>query len=176
MLSALQTAVSRSVSPLVPVVLSFGQIEGGTAKNIICDEVHIGGTLRTTDETLREKMRGRVRDICQGVAAAFGATVEVNIIPSYRTLVNDPDEVERVLRLGRELRGAKNALLKSAPSMGGEDFAYFCAEAPGAFYDLGCSAQQPVQSLHKHDFVLDERCLPLGVALQCALVWDRLFQ
>ena len=58
--------------------------------------------------------------------------------------------------------------------MGGEDFSYFLEKAPGAFYHLGCSAQQPAASLHNKNFTVDERCLPIGAALQCALVLDRM--
>ena len=58
--------------------------------------------------------------------------------------------------------------------MGGEDFSYFVEQVPGAFWHLGCSASLPAPSLHSRDFVPDERCLPIGVAMQCALVLDRM--
>ena len=58
--------------------------------------------------------------------------------------------------------------------MGGEDFSYFVAAAPGAFWHLGCSASLPAPSLHSRELVPDERCLPIGVAMQCALVLDRM--
>ena len=77
-------------------------------------------------------------------------------------------------KLGRALLGDENVALREAPSMGGEDFSYFCAEAPGAFYHLGCASQQPAAPLHSRDFQLDERCLPIGCAMQCALALDRL--
>ena len=88
--------------------------------------------------------------------------------------MNDAGEVGRVFRLGRALLGDENVALREAPSMGGEDFSYFCAEAPGAFYHLSCASQQPAAPLHSRDFQLDERCLPIGCAMQCALALDRL--
>ena len=174
MLCALQTVVSRSVSPLKPAVLTFGRIEGGVAQNVICDRVTLRGTLRTADPGVRELMRRRIREVCQGVAAACGASVDVNIHDGYAPLINHAGEVERVFRLGRALLGSENVLLRDEPSMGGEDFSYFAQEAPGAFYHLGCSPQQPAPTLHSCDFQLDERCLPIGAALQCALVFDRM--
>ena len=143
MLSALQTAVSRCVSPLKSAVLTFGAIQGGQAKNIICDRVTVGGTLRTADPQVRAKMKEHIRRICKGVADACGASVEVNITEGYCALINDGYEVDRVFRLGRELLGADSVLLRAEPSMGGEDFSYFVQEAPGAFYHLGCASQQP---------------------------------
>lgn len=174
LLNALQTVVSRSVSPLKPAVLTFGTIQGGVAQNVICDRVELRGTLRTADPGVRALMQRRIREVCQGVAAACGAAVDVEILEGYAPLINDPGEVERVFRLGRALLGSENVLLRAEPSMGGEDFSYFAEEAPGAFYHLGCSAQQPAPTLHSCDFHLDERCLPIGAALQCALVLDRL--
>ena len=174
LVSALQTLVSRGVSPLKSAVLSFGRIQGGVAKNVICDRVTIAGTLRTAEPELRDFMKRRIREVAAGVSAAFGATIDVNITPGYAPLINDPAEVERVFRVGRALLGNENVALRAEPSMGGEDFSYFVQAAPGAFYHLGCASSQPAPTLHSRDFVLDERCLPLGAALQCALVFDRL--
>ena len=174
LVTALQTIVSRSVSPLLPAVLSFGVIQGGTAKNIICDEVRLHGTLRTADPELRAHMKNRIREVCQGIAAAMGATIDVNIISGYAPLVNDAAETSRVLRLARTMVGEENVSMREEPSMGGEDFSYFSEVAPGAFYHLGCSTQQPAAALHHKDFNLDERCLPIGAALHCAIVLDRM--
>lgn len=174
MITALQTIVSRNTSPLKPAVLSFGVVRGGTAKNIICDEVILQGTLRTADPELRAALKQRIREVCQGIAAAMGATVDVNIITGYAPLVNDAKEANRILRLGRELLGEENVSMREEPSMGGEDFSYFSEAATGAFYHLGCATQQPAAALHHRDFTVDERCLPIGAALHCAIILDRM--
>ncbi|MBQ8108980.1 MAG: amidohydrolase [Clostridia bacterium] len=174
MITALQTVVSRSADPLKPAALSLGTIRGGEARNIMCDVVRIEGTLRTADPALRELLKARIRQVCEGVAAACGAKVDVEIITGYSALMNTPDEAARVLRLGAELLGPENAQLREEPSMGGEDFSYFVEKVPGAFWHLGCSASLPAPSLHSKDLVPDERCLPIGVAMQCALVLDRM--
>ena len=174
LLTALQTAVSRSASPLKPCVLTFGEIHGGTACNVICGEVRLHGTLRTVDPQLRALMKRRIREISAGIAAAFGAEIDVEINDGYSALINDPAEAARALRLAGELLGAQNALTRADPSMGGEDFSFFAEQAPGAFFHLGCAAQQPAAPLHSADFVVDERCLPIGSAMHCALVFDKL--
>jgi Metal-dependent amidase/aminoacylase/carboxypeptidase len=61
-------------------VLTFGTIEGGKARNIICDEVTLHGTLRCADNDLRAYMKNRIREIAQGVSEAFGAKIDVNIV------------------------------------------------------------------------------------------------
>ena len=174
MLSLLQTVISRSASPLKPAVLSFGTIHGGEAGNVICDRVDFRGTLRTADPELRAHLQKRIREVCEGIAAACGARCTVNIVPGYAPLINDGDEVARVFRLGRALLGARHVSERESPSMGGEDFSYFCAAAPGAFWHLGCSNRLPAPTLHSRDLYVDEACLPIGVAMQCALVLDRM--
>lgn len=174
LLTALQTAVSRSASPLKPAVLTFGKIEGGTARNVICDRVILRGTLRTVDPELRALMIRRIREISAGIAAAFGTSIDVEINDGYDALINDAGETRRILRLARELLGESNVTVLENPSMGGEDFSYFANEAPGAFFSLGCATRQPAPALHHQDFYVDERCLPIGAAMHCALVFDRL--
>ena len=174
LITMLQTVVSRSVSPLKPAVLSLGTIHGGSAQNVICDEVTICGTLRAADPDLRALIKDRIRAICDGIGAAGGAPIDLEIIPGYDALINTPAEADRVLRLGGALLGRENALIRQDPSMGGEDFSYFVEEVPGAFWHLGCATTLPAPTLHSRDFVPDERCLPIGTAMQCALLLDRM--
>ena len=174
LITALQTLVSRNTSPLMPAVLSLGAIHGGSAPNVICDRVDIRGTLRTADPGLRAFMKERLREICEGTGRTFGAEVDLEITTGYDALINTPEEAARVLRLGGRLLGGENARLRESPSMGGEDFAYFVEKAPGAFWHLGCSAALPAPTLHSRDFTVDERCLPIGIAIQCALALDRM--
>ena len=174
LITTLQTVVSRSASPLLPAVLSLGTIHGGDALNVVCDRVEIRGTLRTADPELRAHLKARIRAICDGVAAACGAKTELEIVTGYAALMNTPAEAERVMRLGKALLGPESASYREAPSMGGEDFSFFVEQVPGVFWHLGCAPSQPAPPLHSRDFTPDERCLPIGAALQAALVLDRM--
>lgn len=174
LIMALQTVVSRTTSPLQSAALSLGVIHGGDARNIVCDRVELKGTLRTADPALRAQLKQRIREICDGVAATCGATIDLEIITGYDALMNTPAEAERVIRIGGQLLGEANATIRESPSMGGEDFSYFVEKAPGAFWHLGCASAQPAPTLHSRSFFPDERCLPIGVAMQTALVLDRM--
>ena len=173
-ISALQSIVARNVSPLESAVLTIGTIEGGTAQNIICDQVSMRGTLRTANAELRTKMKKRITEIANGVAAAMGCSAEVNIIPGYAALVNDDGEANRIKRVAARLLGEENLVIKAAPSMGGEDFSFFCDCTPGAFFHLGCvnPAWMPAPPLHSKDFRIDEDCLIIGAMMHVALVLD----
>lgn len=173
-ISALQTLVSRNVSPLQSAVLTFGVIQGGTAQNIICDEVTLRGTLRTANASLRAMMKLRIREVTEGVATAMGCQAEVQITSGYAALVNDAHEAERVKRVAARLLGSEHVVEKDAPSMGGEDFSFFSDCAPGAFFHIGCVKPEwmPAPPLHSRDFHLDEDCLLIGVMMHVALIMD----
>ena len=173
-ITSLQTLVSRNVSPLASTVLSLGMISGGTAGNIICDRVSLRGTLRTANGEIRAMMKRRIAEVASGVAAAMGCTAEVCITSGYAALVNDEAEAGRVMRVGARLLGEKNVVRKAAPSMGGEDFSFFCECVPGAFFHLGCVKKEdmPAPLLHSRDFHLDEDCLTVGAMMHVALVLD----
>ena len=173
-ITALQTVVSRNVSPLQSAVLTIGMIEGGTAQNIICDEVRMRGTLRTANGELRAMMKQRIATIAQNVALGMGCEAEVDIIPGYAALVNNDDEAARVKRVAARLFGAENVVDKPAPSMGGEDFSFFSDCAPGAFFHVGCVSPEwmPAPPLHSKDFRIDEDCLTVGTLMHVALVLD----
>ena len=173
-ITSLQTLVSRNVSPLASAVLSLGMISGGTAGNIICDRVSLRGTLRTANGEIRAMMKRRIAEVASGVAAAMGCTAEVCITSGYAALVNDEAEAGRVMRVGARLLGEKNVVRKAAPSMGGEDFSFFCEDVPGAFFHLGCVKKEdmPAPLLHSRDFHLDEDCLTVGAMMHVALVLD----
>lgn len=171
-LNALQTLVSRNVSPLSSVVLSFGTIHGGNAANVICDHVSLDGTLRTADSMHRMFAIQSIEKIAGGIAESMGGSSKLTVIDGYAPLVNHDREAHLVLDLARELYGNANVIEKEAPSMGGEDFSYFIEETPGAFYHIGCTPADklPAPSLHNKNFVPDEECIRQGIEMQTAIV------
>ena len=173
-ITALQTVVARNVSPLQSAVLTIGVIEGGTAQNIICDEVRMRGTLRTANADLRAKMKELIAAIAKNIAIGMGCEAEVDVIPGYAALVNDDNEVSRIKRVAGRLFGEENVVEKAAPSMGGEDFSFFSDCAPGAFFHVGCVNPEwmPAPPLHSRDFRIDEDCLTIGTLMHVALVLD----
>ena len=173
-ITALQTLVSRNLSPLSSAVLSLGMIEGGKAGNIICDEVRIRGTLRTANSEIRAMMKKRIREVAEGVSLAMGCRAEVSIQSGYAALVNDAGEAARIRRVAARLFGEENSVEKAEPSMGGEDFSFFSDCAPGAFFHIGCvlPEEMPAPALHAREFHLDERCLTVGALMHVALVLD----
>jgi amidohydrolase len=172
LVNALQTLVSRNVPPAQAAVFTVGVIEGGTAHNIICERVIMRGTLRTANPALRALMLRRISEIASGVASACGCRARIEAFDSCKPLVNGAGEAGKVLDFGKRLVGAENVRERESPSMGAEDFASYLDCAPGAFYHIGCADPNntlPAAPLHSREFMLDERCLEIGVMMQAGL-------
>ncbi|MHB8053713.1 MAG: M20 metallopeptidase family protein [Candidatus Aminicenantales bacterium] len=164
---ALQSVVSRNVDPLKPAVLSFGTVHGGTAYNIIPNEVRLGGTVRTFEPDVQALMKKRLAEITEATGRAGGVETFLEYEDGYPPLVNPADSVDFVVRTVEALWGPE-ALVPCAPVMGGEDFAYYLQNIPGAFLFLGCGDGRP-HPHHHPGFDLDERALPSATALLASL-------
>jgi len=169
--SALQSLVSRTISPFENAVISIGTIQGGTANNIICGEVNMVGTMRTLSVETRAALKERIGSVVKGVAQAMGGDGEVTINPGYGAVYNDDGYYARIESLARELVGGHKIIRREAPSLGVESFCYFLKDTPGVYYDLGSGIGT---ALHTATFMVDEDCLLPGVALQCASVLELL--
>ncbi|MBM3292987.1 MAG: amidohydrolase [Candidatus Aminicenantes bacterium] len=170
--SALQSVVSRNVDPLQPAVLSFGTIRGGTVYNIIPGAVELSGTVRTFDPDVQALMKRRLVEIARTTAGSFGAEAEVEYEDGYPPLVNDAAETDFALAVAARLFGGKS-VVPIRPVMGGEDFAYYLREVPGAFLFFG--AGDGTRFPHHHPgFDLDEKALPSAAALLAGLALEYL--
>jgi len=165
--TALQTVVSREVDPVEPAVLTVGEIGAGTAFNIIPEKARLGGTVRTLNPDLRERMPGRMEDVARGVAKGMRGDATLDYTFSYPVTVNDEGAAKHALDVAEDLFGAESVLEIPNPSMTSEDFAYFLEKVPGAFIWLGVG--EDVSGLHTPQFAFDEEILPRGSVLLAAL-------
>jgi len=166
--SNLQTLVSRNVSPLNSVVLTFGKIQGGKKANIITDRVYLEGTLRALDTETRTRVKGEIERIAKHTAQALGGDAITTFKDGYVALINDEAVVDTIKDVAGLTLGLENIVHKEFPSMGGEDFSYFTEKVPSAFYHLGCMNEAKGMNfpLHSKHFMLDEDCLAIGVEMQ----------
>ncbi|HSJ52651.1 MAG TPA: amidohydrolase [Anaerolineae bacterium] len=163
-IQALQLVVSRRLDPTRGKVLTVGTIQGGTKDNIMAGQVTMTGTIRTFEPETREALLAEMERAC-GVARALGGDFDLQVIPGYLPVVNDPGLTGLVARAGADLLGAEN-VLEATLEMGGEDFSYFCQDVPGCFVWVGAASPGQKKRLHHHPrFDVDEESLPIGAAL-----------
>ncbi|MGW6456962.1 M20 metallopeptidase family protein [Streptomyces sp. NPDC055078] len=137
MVTALQTFVARSFDTFEPLVLTVGVFQGGTASNVIPDQVRFDATVRTFSAETQTRVREGVFRVCEGVAAAHGLKVEIDYTEEYPVTVNDDTEAEFAAGVVADLYGEQRFSWIPQPVPGAEDFSRVLAEIPGAYVFLG---------------------------------------
>jgi amidohydrolase len=171
---ALQSTVMREMDVNRHSVISVGSIQGGTAGNVIPDEVVIQATVRSFDQETRLALKEKIERLVRGLAEAAGAP-EPELEYAFGTPAgsNDPLLVEQCREVFRRVLGPENEI-GYEPAMGGEDFSYYEREVPGFQFRLGVGRPDREMSLHRSDLDPDERAVGLGMRLAAELVWDQL--
>lgn len=164
----LQTVVSRSVDPIAGGVVSVGVINGGFANNVIPDQVHFEGTVRSMTRTGLETMLTRIRKIAEGLAIANEVTINVSLESgSYLPVENDPILATQVINFMQKQSDINFELAQ--PAMTGEDFGYLLQHISGVMLWLGVNDSHP---LHSAQLTIDESALLPGYnALKSFLLW-----
>ncbi|MFP6743339.1 MAG: amidohydrolase [Alphaproteobacteria bacterium] len=162
----LQSIVSRSRDPFELLVVTLGTIEGGTIRNILADEVRLTGTIRTMNEDVRAMAHERIQAIADGLAKAYGATIEIEINQGEPVLMNDAAMVELINDAAADVAGPDCAFA-AAPSSGSDDFAFYGQIRPSVYFRLGVGnpAKGCDHTLHHPKFAIDEDAMSLGAAV-----------
>lgn len=166
---SVQKIVSRETDPIDPVVITFGQIRGGTARNVIADRVEMIGTARTLSVQAAKKVPALIKRTVDGIAKARGAKCELQEVARYPVLRNDARVNKHLAAAYDELFG-KGKVETTPPVLGGEDFACYLEHVPGAMFRLGVMnnkihANQP---WHSPRFIADEQAMFYGTSLLAA--------
>lgn len=165
LVSTLQTLVSREVDPLHPSVVTVGQINAGTAPNVIAESATLLGTIRTTDPVARAHIHSGIRRIALAFQDLHRAELVVQIDSGYPPVINTPAETTIARQAAQRVVGAEGIIRQEHPSMGGEDFSFYLKRLPGCYVRFGARPEdQPFAPLHSPTFDVDERVLPIGAA------------
>ena len=167
-----QTLVSRRAAlTRAPVVVTFGAIKGGIRQNIIPDEVEMIGTIRTFEPDMRDAVLAGLGEIATQVAAAHGATVELEIpwLDGYPVTRNEPALTERMWPVLESV----GDVTEMDPITGAEDFSMYGDHAPALFFFVGVTPEDEdmdsVPTNHSPLFFLDERGLAHGTRAMLAV-------
>ncbi|WP_294516507.1 M20 family metallopeptidase [uncultured Pseudoflavonifractor sp.] len=158
MVSALQTVVSREVSPRDFVVITVGTFHAGTAANILAGEAKLTGTIRYQNPALKEMLPAALERVLRGTAEAFRVTIDLKCGMGLSPVVNDA-------ACSAVAERAAAGLLEAAElpmGTGSDDFSYYTQRVPGVYAFLGTGGDHPI---HHECFTLDEDALAPGSRL-----------
>jgi amidohydrolase len=173
--TALQSIVSRNVSALDSAVVSATAIKGGDAYNVIPQTAVIRGTVRTFRNDTMDLVEANMKRISAGVAAAFGATAEVDFRRLFAPLVNDATETAVFADVAADLVGTQNVERERDLIMASEDFSFMLEKCPGAYINIG-NGDAGVGStpVHNPGYDFNDEILPLGAAALAGIVEKKL--
>jgi hippurate hydrolase len=155
----LQSAVSRTLSPLDSGVITVGAFNGGLKHNIIPDEVHLQLTVRSDDPDVRTQLLDAIDRIAEGTARAYGVPDDLlpKVVrsPTQTTppTVNDTETAQRLRQVFIDQIDEDIILDVERKGMGAEDFAYFITPesgVKGVYISVGGTKPSEVQNAPSH--------------------------
>lgn len=172
----LQTIVSRQTElTKEAAVVTVAMFHGGVRNNIIPEEVELGGTIRTLDKDMQEKIHEKIELTATKIAESMGATAKLTIHPGYPLTYNDPALTEQMVPTLKRVLGDKNVHLIKAVT-GAEDFSFFGLKVPSLFLFLGGmpagADRSKAPAHHTPDFYVDDSAMSHGIKTLCNLVLD----
>ena len=176
MVTQMQTIISRELSISGGGVLTFGRIQGGTAANVIPNEVELEGTLRALDPTKRQQMKDSIVRVAKGSCEAMRAEAEVTIEEGMPPLVNDLTVIGKVRDAAVKALGAQRVEELKQASPGSDDFACYLEQVPGALFRMGTGNEDPSThiGLHNGKNRFDERGIATAATVLVQFVCDEL--
>lgn len=175
--NSLQGIITRIKRPIDPAVLSICKLQAGQTYNVIADSALLEGTVRTFSDEITDLIEKHLTQISENVAAAFGATVQVQFIRQVPPVLNDKTCADRVKNAVTELFGAQS-VLEQEPVMPSEDFGHYLKKVPGAFFFIGNGNGEHRPdghgpgpcSLHNPSYDFNDAILPIGASVFAKVV------
>jgi amidohydrolase len=155
---------------LVKVV--FGSIHAGDAANVVPSHCHIRASVRTPSLDVWETLPGLIDASLRDLLGDTGADYVLDYTHGVPPVVNDP-AVIGVAEAAVKAELGERAVAPAVQSWGGDDFAWFTRQRPGAYLRLGVhdpTTEGPMLDLHAGHFDVDERSIPVGVRLLTSVV------
>ncbi|RTZ67024.1 MAG: amidohydrolase [Aquificaceae bacterium] len=174
LITALQSVVSRNVSPLASAVVSITQVNGGHAANVIPDEIKLVGTLRYFDNAVGDKVKKRIKKVVKHTCKSMGAKGKVQFEAGYPATINTPKHAKQCAIAAVSLVGKNKVHRDMPPSMGAEDFSYMLNASQGAYIWIGNGEGEGGCMLHNSQYDFNDDILPLGASYWVKLVTDYL--
>ncbi|MBD2899522.1 N-acetyldiaminopimelate deacetylase [Actinomadura sp. RB99] len=173
----LPAALSRRVDPRSSLSLVWGRVSAGSVANAIPDDGIAEGTVRCLDDEAWHRAPEMMKALLQSVAAAYDVEASLEYVRGVPPTVNEAASVQMFRDAAAQVLEPEG-VVPTPQSLGGEDFGWYLESIPGALARLGVRTPgSPGEyDLHRGDFDVDERCIPVGVRVLAATaltaLWD----
>jgi len=162
---AFNQIVARTIDPLESAVVSVTMFNAGHSTNVLPETATIAGSTRTFSLAVQDHLEQRMRQLCEGIAAAHGATITFEYDRRYPPTLNHPAETEFAAAVAERIVGPDNVLRNERPVMGSEDFAWMLLRKAGSYVWIGNGPEhQGGCMLHNPGYDFNDRILPIGAS------------
>ena len=169
LITQLPAALSRRLDPRSGVSVVWGMVRAGATTNVIPATGEVAGTVRMLDSVAWDQAEALIRRLVQEILAPYGVTADIHYVRGVPPVVNDPHSTSMLGEAAREVVGSAG-LVGTSQSLGGEDFAWYLGEVPGAMARLGTRTPGgPTYDLHQGDLRIDEGSVAIGAQVLAAV-------
>jgi amidohydrolase len=154
LINSIQSIVSRNIAAFDNAVVTIGEVSSGNTWNVIADEAYVQGTVRSFDQTVRQKIEDRMKQIGDGLAQAFDLEIETLYHRVTAAVSNDTKLTNDAVEVAKEV--GYDVSIMDEPLTIGEDFSGYSMHYPSVFAFIGSNSEY---DLHHPKFDPDERIL-----------------
>ncbi|AIT82310.1 M20 aminoacylase family protein [Novosphingobium pentaromativorans] len=162
----LNSIIGRDIPPSANAVLSVTEIAGGHAHNVLPASVRIGGTVRSFDPVVQDRIEERMRQMIKGIETSFEVRSSLEYDRYYPATINDADAAGDALDVAATVASAQ---LAPEPAPTSEDFSFMLQERPGAYLWLGQGRGDNPPPLHNPHYDFNDDVMETGIRLHVAL-------
>jgi len=168
---ALQTIVSRNVSPWKNSVVNVGAFQSGIAGNAVPQKAILRLSIRNMEPDLRIMVLDKIRKITKAQAEAFNCQYEIREGVAGAVLINTPENTKWAANVAKATFGEDQVVENMHPYMGSEDFAFMLKEKAGTYCMIG---NGDTFMVHHPKYVFNQDMLSRGATYWVALTEDYL--
>ncbi len=167
----IQTLVSREVDPNKSQVITIGSFQAGTVHNVIAGEAILKGTVRSTDESTREKTMCGLRRVVHSLETMYGVNAEIIFEAGLPAVINSPRAADIARTAAWDATSVDKVISQGYPSLGGEDFSFYQQYVEGCMVRFGSTLPEGAGPAHSPTFDFDEQCLKYGASWLAGAAW-----
>lgn len=168
-----QTLAARHKDPVAPAVISVCMMRAGDTDNVIPDSAELRGTIRTLSSEVLQEIQRDIKQMCDGLAAGYRASIAVEFFQYYPATVNSPKETAFCESVIRKIFGDKATRANVPPNMTSEDFGFMLEARPGTYVLIGNAPPAGGgASLHHPSYDFNDDIIPVGAKYWVALAHE----